>query len=127
MSVKDAFATPMEGRRLEALVSWLEGAFQEQRNPSSDVPRKQQRPGEEEAVDADVTDLIIQEHFKLSTQLDARVRDFESSTHLHSVPTKRERQGERDAKTQAGAAATWWKSSQTWKEEVHTSGSSTRC
>ena len=94
---------------------------------SSDVPRKQQQTGEDEAVDADVTDLITQVHLKLSTQLEARVRDLKSSTHLHSVPTKRERQRERDAKTQAGATATWSKSSQTWKEEAHTSGSPTRC
>ena len=39
------------------------------------------------------------------TQLEAQVRDLKSSTHLHSVPTKRGRHRER---------ATWWKSSQTW-------------
>ena len=78
------------------MVCGNEEASQEQRSPVK--PRKQQRPGEEEGVDADVTDLIIQEHLKLSAQLEARLRDFESSRYLHSVPTKRERHRERDAK-----------------------------
>ena len=55
---------------------------------SSDVPRKQQRAGEEEAVDADVTDLITQVHLKLSAQLEARVRDLESSTCCTLFPPK---------------------------------------
>ena len=50
--------------------------------PLNDVPRKQQRAGEEEeAADADVTDLIAQVHLKLSAQLEARVRDLESPTY----------------------------------------------
>ena len=50
--------------------------------PLNDVPRKQQRAGEEEkAADADVTDLIAQVHLKLSTQLEERVRDLESPTY----------------------------------------------
>ena len=56
---------------------------------SSDVPRKQQRSGEEKAADADVTDMIAQEHLKLSTQLEARVRDLESATHcILFLPTE---------------------------------------
>ena len=104
----------MEGRRLQAHSSMGNDRVAS----SSDVPRKQQRAGEEEAVDADVTDLITQVHLKLSAQLEARLRDLGSSTYLHSVPTKRERHRER---------ATWWKSSQRWKVQTHTSGSSKRC
>ena len=64
---------------------------------------------------------------EVSAQLEARLRDFESSTYLHSVPTRRERHRERDAKRRQFLQRNGWKSSQTRKEEVHTSGSSTRC
>ena len=51
----------------------------------NEVPRKQQRAGEEEAKgdaeDADVMDLIIQAHQKHSTQLESRVRDLEAATY----------------------------------------------
>ena len=69
-----SFGTQFSGRRETAR---SRGA------PLNDVRRKQQRAGEEEeeAADADVTDLIAQVHLKLSTQLEARVRDLESPTY----------------------------------------------
>ena len=49
---------------------------------SSDMPKKQQGVGEEEVVDVDMTDLMIQVHLKLSTQLEAReLRDLEAATY----------------------------------------------
>ena len=47
---------------------------------SSDAPTKHQRAGEEEVVDAEVLDLTAQVNLKLSTQLEARVRDLVAST-----------------------------------------------
>ena len=88
MSVKDAFASYGGPQAGGAQFSGRRKPARTRGTSSSDVPRKQQRAGEEEAVDADATDLIIQVHLKLSTQLEARVRDLESSTCCTLFPAK---------------------------------------
>ena len=93
---------------------------------SSDAPRKPQRHGEEEAPYADVPDLMAQLHLKLSTQLEARVRDLETSTYC-TLPTKRERHQERDARRRKDLQRHGGKPTKRWKEEVHKFGSSTLC
>ena len=85
------------GSRLETHFSLAERGSQLGGAASNDAPRKQQRSGEADAVDGDVTDLIAQAPKTLSTQLEARVRDLEASTYCTLFLPKRGRHRERNA------------------------------
>ena len=45
----------------------------------SEAPRKHQEAREEEVAEADVVDLVLQVHAKLTVQLESRMRDVEAS------------------------------------------------
>ena len=71
---------------------------------SSDMPRKQQRVGKEEAIEANVTNLVTQMHLKLSVQLESLMRDAEAATYCTQFLPK-ERYIVKE--TSAGITATW--------------------